>query len=524
MTNISKSKKRLYNLTAVFTGNAIIGKVLSIPSRMIVAYILGPATFGTLAIVKLINKYLGYFDFGLSNALTREAQIEYGKKNFEKVEEIKQIVFSGYLVTILIGLISLGVLFILNVKIVNSLSGHIIILIILLSTFSRSGTFLRSYIIADGKFEILAKLDFIKKIVTPVLTILSVIIFKLEGLILTLILIGIMNTSYQYFKLEKPKFYFQFKFSKILELLRTGFIIHVNKVIGGFVATIAVILLKALGTDYQVGIYTFAFGLFLSGNVPFMRAISMTVHRNMMIDGGKYGEKSYESYKKYLGKPLLMILFIYSLITGAYLMLYIFAIKIFLNDFSESIPLMILFFVAFFFQNTRHVIGSFIIVTRTMIVRTITLIIGLGFTSTGSYFLLSNGYGVYELALLISISYIFISLFLLFYSLLKAKVGYIHSLVFIAKLILLISIFTSLILLFDQFYIFDYQFNNENLMEIILGVFDVIIKILGFIIVTIVSFIVIFYDYRLLNEIKDFFQYIIEKLIRKRSKFSRLNL
>lgn len=86
--SISTQKKDTIKLTGIMSFSAIIGRILSIPSEIITAKVLGPFLLGVLAIINLIKEYAGYTHLGLLKSLPIEVPIAYGKGDKKEAKKI----------------------------------------------------------------------------------------------------------------------------------------------------------------------------------------------------------------------------------------------------------------------------------------------------------------------------------------------------------------------------------------------------------------------------------------------------
>ena len=103
-------KARLVKDTVKYSTSRFISQFITFFRSIIVARYLGPAKYGLWNALSLILEYSRYSDLGTKNALNREAPFYRGKGDFEKVNEIKNVVFGMVVVPSL--LIALAILFI----------------------------------------------------------------------------------------------------------------------------------------------------------------------------------------------------------------------------------------------------------------------------------------------------------------------------------------------------------------------------------------------------------------------------
>ena len=83
------------------TASAVLGKFISIPTNIFIAKILGPESYGVLAIIDTIMIYMSYTNLGMLMNLERQVPIEKAKsflKSKLKLPTVlpSQIIFYNY--------------------------------------------------------------------------------------------------------------------------------------------------------------------------------------------------------------------------------------------------------------------------------------------------------------------------------------------------------------------------------------------------------------------------------------------
>ena len=85
-----------------YLSSSFIGQAISFLRGIVVRSILGPLSYGWLNIFTLIERYAGYSDLGLINAMDRQVPLQRGRKDRAKEKEIENNVFTFILTSSLI--------------------------------------------------------------------------------------------------------------------------------------------------------------------------------------------------------------------------------------------------------------------------------------------------------------------------------------------------------------------------------------------------------------------------------------
>ena len=153
------TKKDIIKETGKYTISTIVGKLLSLPYAIVVAKFLGPSMLGIFALYQLIISYASYSQLGQLQSLSRQIPIAYGNNDNNKVENIKNILFSSYAITTLLALFIVFIIIQFDLIMPEFFNSKNTILIIFTLFFSQTCAFLRNYIKAEGQFYILANFD-----------------------------------------------------------------------------------------------------------------------------------------------------------------------------------------------------------------------------------------------------------------------------------------------------------------------------------------------------------------------------
>ena len=504
--NLSISKKETIKLTAIMSFSAFIGKIIHFPGTIIIAKFLGPSLLGVLAIINLIRQYAGYTHLGLLQVLPRNVPIAYGKGDKKEAKVIKDTVYSSFFITSAFSVLVLWILFISGITFKGALDVPILILLSLILIAGRTNSFLRSYIKAEGKFMIIGWLDFILKF-SPIFSIPAVIFFKLKGVLFAMFLIEVISVGYSVSCLKRPKFHFLINIRKTFQLLKTGFMLFINKIAGNIFWSVDLIILGAMMTTRDVGLYSFAL-IALRIVEPFSAGINLTIYRKIMIESGKYGIDSRAHFRKYIESPFICYLILNSLVLGFGILVYMLAIRLILTQYSESLLLIIILGFGYMIYASRVFLSFYLNVTNQLNKIFGIILIGLVLNASLDYFLIVNGYGIKGVAFACSLSFLFISAMLIGISFKQIYGNLKSAFSFLFKICLISAILMGVISIFSIWNVFDYTSISSIYTRFLWGTADLVLKALIFSAFCIGIYFLFFNKYRLYEELKPIISYV----------------
>ena len=497
--NNFKGKKAL-DLTVFMTSSVVIGRLLSIPSSIIVAKILNPVGFGVFAIIGLIIKYAGYFDFGALKCIARNATIAMGEGNVSKANQIKDTIFTSMCITTIIPIIILWILYALNISFDNVLSLPILIMISLILISNKLIAFFKSSAIADGEFYKFAFIDLIDKVLTPISSITLVLMYGLHGILLGMLFVNIIKLIYLHFFYKKKRTNFFFNLNKIINQLKTGVFLYSIGLFESFLLGIGVILTKKFLMQDEVGIYAFASGIIMSKSIPFSGPINMLLSRKIFFDKGK--DKKVKIEPSLLGKYFTIYLFFHSAVIGSIYLLFNYIVFYFLNDYSQSLPIMLMIFTGYIIYISQNFFKFLLDASDKLGWILKNYILGLSFTLLLSIILFGYKNDIKSIAISCTIGLIIVALSMhqnIFY---LFKMGRVKGFIFSLKVVLL-----SLLLTYSLFKISNYNLiqieNSMVLWKLILSnIIECFFKIITYIFFNLLCYFVIYPKVNLINEVR----------------------
>jgi len=510
--NLSDQKKETIKLTGVMSFSGIVGKIISFPSAIVVAKFLGPPLLGVLSIIKLIHQYAGYSHLGLLQCLPRDVPMAYGRGDKKEARVVKDTVFTGLFVATAFSLFVLWILFISGVTFKGALDIQILVLLSLILIGNRANSYLRSYSKAEGQFMIIGKLEFILKFITPGLTILGVIFLKVKGVLLAMFLVDIISIVYYVICLKRPKLNFYINLKKTLSLLKTGIMIFINDISESLFWSVDLIILAAMLTTRDVGIYSIALGAMMIVG-PFSQAVNMTVYRKIMYEGGKYGLDSHKHFRKYTEGLLALYVMFTSLILGLFILLYMMIIRTILTEYIESLPLIIILAFGYMVYTSRVFLSFYLNVTNQLEKRLIIIMTGLGLNALLDYILIAKGYGIKGVAFACSLSFLFISIMIIGVSFKQIYGDIKHALSFFSKICFISAILIGIIFVSENLNAFNYAHLGSTIPKLLLGIADFMVKGMIFSLSCIGIYLLFFKNYRLYEELRPIISYVVNSVL-----------
>jgi O-antigen/teichoic acid export membrane protein len=477
MTLSNEKKETIAVASLAFSAN-IVGKFISMPIGIVVASILGPSDYGLLAIVNMILQYLSYLNLGFLTNITREVPIAYGKGDLKEVELVYSTVFTNFTITTILGLVVLGIAYSLGYDFNGEILPIYLLLIVLIKIAAYADSYFHAYVKGEGKFMIYGQYEMVIKVAVPIMNLILVYYFQLLGMLISLAMTHVVGTLFAYIRLGKPVLRFILNLKKSRELMSTGILMYLNKIIDGVFISISVILAGSFLTREDVGILSFALVIASTGKVPFADILTMMLRRKMAVDGGKYGVQNYPIFKKYFGDKLVIYAILMTTVMAIYVLFYSISVRIFLHKFEASIPIFLILYFAVNYYNIRNFMYAYFNVTMQMNKRSAILLLGIAVNLALGYTAVKMNYGILGIAASTSIAFIVVSLNTIFITFKQIFPNTLKRFTFIFKLSLISALLTGLLYLFRDMMIFQYQPDPTRAVEMIWATLDFIVKAL----------------------------------------------
>ena len=373
---------------------------------------------GLFAIYKLIISYASYSQLGQLQSLSRQIPIAYGVDDLKRVKKIKNILFSSYLITIFITISVVALLLQFDFILQGFFNKWNLIIILIIILVSQATTFLRSYIKAEGKFYILADFEIIVQIVRPIVGIVLIISFGLNGAIFNILILSCVTLFYYSSKLKDISLKFDFNLFETIKLVKPGFLLFINKIAGSLFWNIDIMIIGLLMTKSDIGYYSISLGLFISLGV-FSRAIGMHMRRKILMKS----ELNMPIQKKYgfiISNNSLYLLYI-TMIFGSFSLIYISMIDTILTEYQPAKILIVILSFGYTIFVSKSWFSNYMDASNQLVKRLMIVLLGLVINAVLDYALISNGYGLMGVAFACVLGFITIAYLISFISLAQIK-------------------------------------------------------------------------------------------------------
>ena len=317
------------------------GILIGIPAGIVNAWILGPALLGSLKVIEAFEKISLNGDLGLTKAYQREIPIYAGRGNPDQEQHSANVAFTASLIATLTQIVLLWIVYTVGFTYGGVLSGTLIVVLlsILLISARLQGVFSKR-LTGAGEFVVRSRIDLAVNVLQPVLVILGVVFYGLEGILMALIFSRILYVILVVWN-DRKRFHFAIDFAEIRRLLHIGISLWAVNLTNKAFVSLEILLIPLFLNLESAGIYAFAFGLVgVAGSIPV--SLDQIFWRNIGIERGEEGLTDNRYMMRHLTQPVG----VYSLFgawcmgTGYLGLRMIVALA--LPEFAESLPLMLI--------------------------------------------------------------------------------------------------------------------------------------------------------------------------------------
>jgi len=405
------NEKEIIRDTSVLTVSRYTAYFFTILAGLVIAKMLGPASFGVYSALMLIVIYSQYSHLGLLPAMIKKVPFYNGKKEYNKTKEIENIVFSGMI--IIIFFISLALIiasfFIKNLD-AHTLNGLRIVAVVII--LQQIFYFYQYYLRSEKKFFLFGKILLVYSITYFIFIILLIMKFRLEGVFFAMLLAYVATIIYL-FKKDEFKLRIKVMPKRTIQLVKIGFPLLMMGTMALFFVSIDKIMIIKFMDKVQLGYYSFA--IIVAGIVSFIpQSIGSIIFPHLVE---KYGEKEDKAHiKNYLFQPTLIISYLLPIIVGLVFITAPVAIYYILPKYLPGIIPFKILICAIFFMSITVATSNFLITLnkekKMILVQAVSIILAIIL----NYFFIINGYGINGVAIATAISYFFYSTCILVYS------------------------------------------------------------------------------------------------------------
>lgn len=402
--------QKLIKNSSLYSISAVVQAVTGVAQNIIVAIILGPALFGLLQIYRIILSYAAHTNLGMVWAMLRLLPFYRGRNEYGEVENVKNVTFT---LTIISGIVPALLLFIVCIFISRywTISLFDIFLIALVIIAQKCYSFFTYYLLADNKFTLRSKGVVFFSLLNFICMIVFVVFFKIQGVLLSLLLTNIVLTFYFSIKIRfKAKMIIMKEHA--LNLIKTGLSVVGNGFSNNILLSVDKIMIARFIGTVQLGFYGMA-AMIKQTMELFYMSVFMTIFPGLTE---KYAKaKDITGVKNYVLKPLLVFSHIFPLVVGSLFMIVPLAIKIILPKYIEGTVAAQMVILSCFFACLQSGIPNFFIainkIHKIYKLRIATII----FAVVLIYFAIINNYGIVGVSLSVIFYYAFSSTILIYY-------------------------------------------------------------------------------------------------------------
>jgi O-antigen/teichoic acid export membrane protein len=352
-------KQKIFEDASFYSVSIYILVLFSTIKGFFVRAILGPTTYGLFTIFQIILNYAAYSHLGILFAIEREIPYFIGKREFEKVENIKNTSFTFIQSFLSLGIIIVFLLtFILVKKAPLFIQGFRIVLLIVFAQqlYIYYVTLLRS----EKKFNIVSKVTIIFAVFSTLLCILLGLKYKLTGVLWALVISYLIAIIYINMK---RKYGIRFKIDKKLlrELIKTGFVLLIIGL--GYITLTSIdkIVIIIFLDKTSLGYYSIAF-MVVTLMMYFPNAISSIMFPSFL---GKYGENdNIQDLKKYMVQPTLILAYLMPILIGWIYIIIGPLIKLTLNKYIPGIESAKILVLGSFFLAVVYMAGHLLVTLK----------------------------------------------------------------------------------------------------------------------------------------------------------------
>lgn len=509
MTAISENKKEALRYASVRSVGLVVGYLFTFPLRIIFIALLGPAAYGVVRLLDLTGNYLSYAQLGSLKSLGRQVPLALGRGDQHEVNEIEAIVLTVNVFAILLSIAAVGVLYALGLIFNGLVSVPLFILFVLSFVAARTDSYLNTYAQAHGAFGAVAKRFLVTDIATPFLTIVCVWFWRVEGYVLATLLLSLFSITYYLLRLPRvPRLRLSFQFRKTVDLLRVGGLVWANTATDDFFQSVDLVIIAALLSVEQVGIYGFAAASFaIAINLP--NTINAFIYRHMLVKRGAQGKESLPLvFGQYARGPLLLYLLVASTLMGWVYFGYQAIIQAYLSKYEAAVPIIGILVLGQMWFATNAFTSQYFNVAEQLPQRILVRCVLIALKAGAGILVLRAGYGIEGLAWVTMIAFI-VSAVLFLGSTLKEIYGNFRSVArYLVQLAFVLGLLTLVMFGLDRWQVLPFVQANLSVWNIVLLAIDTGFKIVLYSIVAIALFALVFREYHVLGQFVEAAQYL----------------
>jgi O-antigen/teichoic acid export membrane protein len=483
--------------------SSVFAALLSVLQAIVVARLLGPESYGTLHIYRLVLSYTAFTNIGTFWAMLREMSYHKGKGDYETVTVVKNSAFTLNMITSTLACI-VAVLFFYNPIGSNAAPVIDVLFVCLIIIAARLYTFAIHYFVASKEFMTRGVLV----VLFPFCNILFVFplgfLYHLKGVLFAMIMAYTAGIMYA---IKKGAFQVRLDIARkpALGLIKKGFPISVNGLLALAVSSIDRLMILYFLPTIQLGYY--GIGAMIGGVLD-------TLYRSTFISlfpriTESYGKtNSIQAIRNYVWKPLLILSHLSPLLLGTMIILIKPMVDYILPKYTSAVlPAQLVIASSFFLCLQIGVINFFITLNRVHKVYLLR-IATIAFYVASIWIAIDKGWGIEGIAFCSLLSYALLSVLLI-----SSFLGH-YSISFFSKLGLIASVYYPfLYMCFVLWITRSVSFSYESVF--LAAVLNTLLKLAVFLVLNIPLLVIIQIKTGVLTEIQNAVIQLFESILKK---------
>ena len=392
---MEKLKQKITNDFIVYSLATYVTQAIGIFTSLGMRYFLDPASMGRWALLEFLLSYGLYANLGVLQSLTTELPINVGRKDFEKVKDIKEASL-----TFVLGMCALAGLFFIGAAVLAPMEGTGELKMgLAVTAFVLIGTALYNFHVslmqAEKNFVLLSKAIVLNASLFLFFILILVPKFKLIGLLSSVLLSNIFTVIFVQFS-SRSGWRLHIKKEVIVHLIKMGLpLMVVGFAYSTFMGVDRLMITRYLGVT-SLGYYSLALLVMTYADV-IPNILSIVVFPNMQENFGESG--SYKSTGQFVIKPTILSAYCTPLFLGTAYFAVPFLVKLLLPKYMPGIDSMRICLIGAFFLALAHGIYTYLTTIYKRLHHVPILVCGMAVAVGLSYFLIHKGMGLNGVAL-----------------------------------------------------------------------------------------------------------------------------
>ena len=327
--NSTLFKKKVVKDFAAIAGANLALRPIQLLKGFIVAKYLGPADYGLLKTIELIQLLNKYGSLGFNTTAAREVGNAIGDKNTQKIQLIRNTAFSSEIVLSFI-------LFFIGMSSSLFFESKTVSVLIILASFGLLASKLRGVMATEAviqkKFILTSKVTFLTVTASSIIVIFTVPFLKIYAILLTNIIIGVLAIIL-FWRPLRFKLTFRINKNEFKRILGISIPLTIGTLsIASFKYAERILLITYLG---EIALGFFSFAAMIVNQVAVIFKASIKVRIQDIYEG--MGKKCYQRIHKMVIRETLLLTLLSLIIIPFFWFLIDFLIPIFLPKWIDGI-------------------------------------------------------------------------------------------------------------------------------------------------------------------------------------------